>query len=362
MRRIIYKLILWLTVTLLSRTSAKGKNKLIELSLDSLMIENIQIKNDLTPTQAIQVMQKDKVFRILLGEFAFVVLNQKKLIGCIERILQSMKLSPYLLIHSVVAKCLLLMEVRAKERVEKLYDLEALEKNFAGNFNHFLSDLGFEESLRNSQIKELYAAELFVNIGNIELPLGISNEASHHANHMDMMFVVGIAKYRNAKNIFEFGTYLGRTTCGLASISNDVKVHTLNLPPEADPRYGPYIGTLIKKSIYQHQIQQIFCNSKEFSTDSYSKLMDYIFIDADHSYDGVKNDTEKAFEMLAPGGMIIWHDYAPKSPGVYQYLHELSKQRGLFRIKNTCLVLYIEGMDASAFTPAKMVSLLEDVV
>jgi predicted O-methyltransferase YrrM len=333
---------------------------LIELLLSNILWKAGRQNKNLTSSQAIDAILKEKVGRILLGEFAAILSIHRQLIGRIERILQSIRVSPYLLIHSVVAKCLLLIEVRSKARVEKLYELGALEQTFAGNFNHFLSELGFEDSLRNSQIRELYAAELFENIGDITLPLSISNETSHHANHMDMMFVVGIAKYRNAKNIFEFGTYLGRTTCGLASISDDATVHTLNLPPEADPRYGPYIGQLIKNSPHQHQIQQIFCDSRKFLTDSYTKRMDYIFIDADHSYDGVKNDTEKAFEMLAPGGMIIWHDYAPKSPGVYQYLYELSKQRSLFRIKKTCLVLHIDGVDVAAFLPAKIEVALED--
>lgn len=35
---------------------------------------------------------------------------------------------------------------------------------------------------------------------------------------------------------------------------------------------------------------------------------DAVFIDADHSRDGVENDTRLALSVLRPGGIIIWHD------------------------------------------------------
>lgn len=33
-----------------------------------------------------------------------------------------------------------------------------------------------------------------------------------------------------------------------------------------------------------------------------------VFVDADHSMAGVKNDTALALEALEPGGILIWHD------------------------------------------------------
>ena len=77
--------------------------------------------------------------------------------------------------------------------------------------------------------------------------------------------------------------------------------------------------------------------------------MDFIFVDADHSYDLVKNDTEKAIEMLAPGGLLIWHDYAEKSPGVMRFVQEFSVNKPVFHIRTTCLAVYIDGVDAISF-------------
>ncbi len=292
--------------------------------------------------------------------FAEILVLHQGLVGRFERILLSMNETAYLLMHSIMAKCLMLTDKAHSDRLRQLVLTNELEQEFGNNFNQFLSQIGFDDLLKRSAIIEIFCAELFDGIGNIELPLSISNEASHHPNHMDMMFVVGMAKYRNAQRIFEFGTYLGRTTCGLAGVSERTKVFTLNLPPEADPRYGPYIGRLIEASSVKSRIEQIYCDSRKFDPKPYAHQMDFIFIDADHSYDGVKNDSEKSFTMLAPGGLVIWHDFAPKSPGVSRYLCELSKEKLLFRIRNTCLVVHIDGINSSTFVPTKIENVLED--
>jgi hypothetical protein len=40
--------------------------------------------------------------------------------------------------------------------------------------------------------------------------------------------------------------------------------------------------------------------------------MDLVFIDGDHSREGVRQDTDLARALLAPGGAIAWHDANPK--------------------------------------------------
>jgi len=48
---------------------------------------------------------------------------------------------------------------------------------------------------------------------------------------------------------------------------------------------------------------------------------DLCFIDADHSYEGVKRDTILARRMVKSGGVIVWHDYN-NVPGVTQFIDE----------------------------------------
>jgi predicted O-methyltransferase YrrM len=65
---------------------------------------------------------------------------------------------------------------------------------------------------------------------------------------------------------------------------------------------------------------------------------DTIFIDGDHSYDGVKFDFDNALPLLEEGGIIIFHDIASKAcPGVVQLWEEIKTERSLeFIHSDTC--------------------------
>ena len=58
--------------------------------------------------------------------------------------------------------------------------------------------------------------------------------------------------------------------------------------------------------------------------------VDFVFVDADHSYQAIKYDTEFARQALNPaGGIVVWHDYQhPTCPDVRKYIHEINDQPG----------------------------------
>ena len=75
---------------------------------------------------------------------------------------------------------------------------------------------------------------------------------------------------------------------------------------------------------------------------AYENQMDFIFIDASHTYDYVKHDSQTALKLLRNGkGTILWHDYTPWWDGVVHALNELYQQNPQFkdlkRIENTTL-------------------------
>jgi predicted O-methyltransferase YrrM len=136
-----------------------------------------------------------------------------------------------------------------------------------------------------------------------------------------------------AKRIFEFGTYKGVSTTQLAlNLPDDGMVYTLDLP-EDHPAYTLEIpkaeerqiaaetgkGILIPQEL-SHKITFLRSDSAKFDTTPYLNSMDLVFVDGAHSYEYVKNDTEKGWEMLRPGGIIAWHDCTPSHPEVVSYL------------------------------------------
>jgi len=199
--------------------------------------------------------------------------------------------------------------------------------------------VAFVRNLEESRIREVYLQELFPGIEAQSVPIGAINELTGHANKTDMLYVTAVAKHVGAAKMFEFGTYMGRTTFHLAHNNPAGQVFTLNLPPEHDPRYAPYLGVLFKGREEEARITQVHSDSREFDTTPYRQQFDFVFVDGDHSYELVKNDTRKAFELLKPGGVIMWHDYAPKSDGLVRFFKEFTQDTPLFRIRSTCLLV-----------------------
>lgn len=57
--------------------------------------------------------------------------------------------------------------------------------------------------------------------------------------------------------------------------------------------------------------------------------LDIVYIDADHSYEGVKKDLESWFPKVKIGGVIAGHDYINPAYGVLQAVNEFSIIKGL---------------------------------
>jgi predicted O-methyltransferase YrrM len=53
---------------------------------------------------------------------------------------------------------------------------------------------------------------------------------------------------------------------------------------------------------------------------------DAAFIDADHSEQAVIHDSRLAFELVRPGGVIVWHDYGNQAVEVTQALDQLCNE------------------------------------
>jgi hypothetical protein len=72
--------------------------------------------------------------------------------------------------------------------------------------------------------------------------------------------------------------------------------------------------------------------SKEFLQGISKNHMDVVYIDADHSYECVKDDIEMSFEKLENGGFLCGHDYTlmvPGLSGVVNAVDEFSNKHGL---------------------------------
>lgn len=165
----------------------------------------------------------------------------------------------------------------------------------------------------------------------------------------EMLALCRILRYRRPQSVFEIGTFEGGTTLQMAA-NCEAQILTLDLDPSradqrvvTDPSLDvyPYTpGARFMGTPYASRITQLYGDSQCFDFGPYAQKMELVFVDACHHYEWVRKDSESALAMVAPGGAVIWHDYAPYAPGVVRALDELAPRIGLRQIRGTSLVIY----------------------
>jgi hypothetical protein len=159
---------------------------------------------------------------------------------------------------------------------------------------------------------------------------------------VDVFVLLKAALGFRSKRILELGSYRGDTARLLAeNTDDDVRIYTVDI----DERHGSaYQGTDIAKKIIR--------KTGPISLDlvAIKEGYDMIFVDANHDYASVMNDTEVAFKALAEDGVILWHDYAQDNyfvglNGVPEALSHFSRTRPIYAIRGTRLAFFSNKKD-----------------
>lgn len=162
------------------------------------------------------------------------------------------------------------------------------------------------------------------------------------------------------RDIIELGAYKGKSTCYLAR-SAQAQVSVIS------------VDTFMSDNTTKDRgdtLQEFLNNTEEYSnvlplpslTRHVAQIMTFnehpakvglLFIDADHSYEGVKADYDNFRAFLAPGAFIIFHDAYGENqedhgqvpwPGVNRFVHELEQQTDLRLIEKCrrCAVFQVK--------------------
>ncbi|UCC78233.1 MAG: class I SAM-dependent methyltransferase [Candidatus Zixiibacteriota bacterium] len=140
----------------------------------------------------------------------------------------------------------------------------------------------------------------------------------------ELAYLALITAVKKPENIFEIGTFRGRTALNFALNSpENCTVYTMDLPPnnknDVLEEAGKNDKLIIKKSEpdieykgkgVEYKIKQIYGDSTKFDFSPYYGKMDIVFIDGAHHYNAVIIDTKNAIKMIKQDGVIIWHDFA----------------------------------------------------
>jgi hypothetical protein len=156
---------------------------------------------------------------------------------------------------------------------------------------------------------------------------------------LERFLMAQLLRFFKPSTIVEVGTYRGTTTrLLLENASPDARVYTIDLPlgvdleklkASSDERLIQHrvVGAEYWSHPRASQVTQILGDTMTANTwEAVPEGVGFAFIDASHSYEAVRNDTERLRPKLQPEAVILWHDYSETvsaERGVGKYVREL---------------------------------------
>lgn len=204
-------------------------------------------------------------------------------------------------------------------------------------------------SVHNSQqLPTIDLLDLFPNL----------NEEINHYSYLsgtslvtDMLLLKGLARRFDHCAYLEIGSWRGESLANVGDVTKDLT--SITLSPEEMIAYGLGEGFVKVHGIFSKQlpITKIEHDSHTLDFSTLNKKFDLIFVDGDHSYAGVLNDTKKVFPLRKnESSVIVWHDYCFDTENVrFSTLKAIldgipaDKHRNLYHVSNTMCAVYIEN-------------------
>ncbi len=186
---------------------------------------------------------------------------------------------------------------------------------------------------------------------------------SHGSMISDYALLKGLARKFKECRYLEIGTWFGESIVNIAAIAKECI--SLSLSDKELQQQGATKEEISIQRIFSKNLPNVIHikhNSRTFDFSSIGKF-DLIFIDGDHSYEGVKKDTENAFRVLKDdNSIIIWHDYSNLTGNTILWrvfagiLDGCPKEKlqNLYHVSNTMCAIYINKKLNGADIPSQI--------
>jgi len=214
--------------------------------------------------------------------------------------------------------------------------------------NEVKQKYGMTEGLKTIQI-----SDLLPNLNDTIEPFSFLDGGS---TPLDLLLLKTLAKRYKECEYFEIGTWRGESVANVASVAKHCT--TLNLPDTDMLAMGLDKNYVQSHRFFSKQLSNtthLQGNSLSYDYTTLNKKFDLVFIDGDHHYDSVVQDTKTAFELLKnENAVIVWHDYGNSPESVrWNVLHAILEgtpehlRKHLYCVSNTLCAIYFKDAPSS---------------
>ena len=176
---------------------------------------------------------------------------------------------------------------------------------------------------------------------------------------LDLVLLKGLAKTFRGGEYFEIGTWRGESVANVASTG--ITCTTFNLSDEQLAQRNISEKIIKLQGFYSKNysaINHVYGDTRLFDFKSLNKKFDLIFIDGDHNFATVRNDTAKMFELLKDeNSIIVWHDYGNTPEDIrWEVLNGILEgtplhfRNNLYRVSNTLCAIFTRQKIQSYFS------------
>jgi predicted O-methyltransferase YrrM len=222
----------------------------------------------------------------------------------------------------------------------------------------------YENEIR-SRLKRVYGlGEGLSTIDLLDVVPGLNETLSPYcfmngsSRTVDLAMLKALARRFSDCRYLEIGTLRGESIANIAQVAKECV--SLSLSDQEMVQRGWPENYLINNGFFLGQVPNLKRIGHDSSTYDFSTLgkFDLVFVDGDHSYEGVVSDTKNAFRVLRDeNSIIVWHDYgmeyeAPRwsvMAGILDAAPEHARAH-IYHVSNTLCAIYIREDFKTSFT------------
>ena len=158
--------------------------------------------------------------------------------------------------------------------------------------------------------------------GSIGAELGVwkgdsSAKFIKRAKHIHLVDSWTIEAYKGSDEHGGYDAYLNRYSTLVGSDN----------PADFQKYYDKIYRSVVKRFAGQSVTIHRMPTDKWF--DTFTEKLDWIYVDASHSYEGCLHDLHKSWNMIKVGGYLLCDDFSDKKEGVKNAITEFARQKNL---------------------------------